>query len=571
MQDEGSVLDIDSGGYIERDQQGTANSFNYNYWSSPVGPISGDTGLRGIGTSSTNSSYAISGVLWEGTNSLSPGAVSFNTSYTWADNYVGSNRISSYWLYKFYGADDDYNSWFPRINELSNLLPGEGYTMKGTSGAVPITNNQNYVFKGKPYNGDVVLELSKNHITPFGDVDRLIGNPYASAIDANEFILDNINETINEEVGRNTVNVFNGALYFWHHFGQVNSHYLSEYVGGYATYTLMGGVEAYSTDSRINNSNPLVGGGKIPEKYIPVGQGFFVSTKLPSSISGTTTTVEGGNIIFKNSQRVFVKEGLAGIDDGSLFFKGSKKTNDKTNEKNSETRAKIGLQFDSPTGYHRKLLVGVDKNTSNHFDLGYDAPIADINKEDMFWIFDGAKFVIQGVNNFNSDQELPLGVKIAKAGLTTIKIDKLENMDETISLHIKDKLTGETHNISKKAFQINLTAGEYLNRFVLTFKIQKLVAEDISTEILLAAEVQPIIEGIHVFMDNTIGELQIKNNSAEEIQSVALYNYLGQRINNWNTNLNRRIISLPINKATGVYIVQIDTKLGKTVKKISVE
>jgi hypothetical protein len=216
-------------------------------------------------------------------------------------------------------------------------------------------------------------------------------------------------------------------------------------------------------------------------------------------------------------------------------------------------------------------LVGIDEKTSNHFDLGYDAAIADINAEDMFWIFDGAKFVIQAVNNFNSEQELPLGIIIAKAGLANIKIDKLENMDEDISLHIKDKLTNEVHNISKKDFQINLDAGQYLDRFSLIFKMQKIVAEDISTEILIAAELQPVIEGVHVFMDNTIGELQIKNNSAEEILSVVLYNYLGQRVNNWNTNLNRRTISLPINTSTGVYIVQINTKTGKTVKKISVE
>jgi len=229
------------------------------------------------------------------------------------------------------------------------------------------------------------------------------------------------------------------------------------------------------------------------------------------------------------------------------------------------------LQFSSPKGYVRQLLVGLSDNATNHYDIGYDAPLADVNKDDMFWVFDNAKFVIQGVNNFDSNQELPLGIKIVKAGLVRIKIDKLENLDENISLHIKDKLTGETHNISQKDFQINLEAGQYLDRFVLIFKMQKIVAEDISTEILIAAELQPVIEGVHVFMDNTIGELQIKNNSAEEILSVVLYNYLGQRVNNWNTNLNRRTISLPINTSTGVYIVQINTKTGKTVKKISVE
>lgn len=566
IQDEGSTLDQDSGGFIERDQQGTANSFNYNYWSSSLGPISGNSSTRGTGVASTNASASIFGVLLDGTTSSTPNSISFNASHTWADNaYAGAKRISTYWFYKFNGLHDDYNSWFPRINENSPLFPGEGYTMKGTSGNVTITTNQNYVFKGKPYNGDISLTIAAGN-------DRLIGNPYPSALDANEFILDNIKTTeiFNEDTGRNTVNVFNGALYFWHHFGEVNSHILKEYVGGYATYTLMGGTQAYSTDARINNSTPLIGGGKVPERYIPVGQGFFVNATLPSGISGTTATVDGGSILFKNSQRVFERENTTATNDGSVFFKTNSVSKTKITKTKTDARPKIRLQFSSPKGYQRQLLIGVDKNATNNFDLGYDAPIADINKEDMFWTFDGAKFVIQAVNNFNTDQELPLGVIIAKAGLATIKIDELENLDENISLHIKDKLTGETHNISKKAFEINLEAGQYLDRFVLIFKMQKIVTEDVAAEVLIVKE-QIIVEGIHVFMDNTIGELQIKNNSVEEILSIEFYNYLGQRIKNWNTNLNRKTISLPINSATGVYIVQINTKTGKTVKKINVE
>ncbi|OGS71597.1 MAG: hypothetical protein A3F91_00730 [Flavobacteria bacterium RIFCSPLOWO2_12_FULL_35_11] len=572
MQDEGSILDEKSGGYLDKDQQGTASSYNYNYWSSSVGPITAFGAATGV--ASPNLPFSVKGNMLDG-DADNANAINFQPAYYAADLEVNTPPnliVSGYWLYKFYGKDDDYNSWFPRINENSPLEPGEGYTMKGTSKLAAITSNQNYKFRGKPYNGTITLNLKRNDskfAVPLVNVDRLIGNPYSSAIDANEFILDNIYGTINNEIGRNGVNIFNGALYFWHHFSGA-THYLAEYVGGYATYTLMGGVEAYSTDSRINNSTPTVGGGKKPERYIPVNQGFFVITALPPGISGTTTTVEGGEILFKNSQRVFIKEGDAGIADGSLFFKGSKKTNAKQLRETRDEKAKIRLQFSSPKGYVRQLLVGLTENTTNHFDIGYDAPMADVNKDDMFWIFDGAKFVIQAVNNFNTDQELPLGIKIAKAGLATIKIDELENLDENISLHIKDKLTGETHNISQKAFEINLEAGQYLDRFVLIFKMQKLVAEDESAEVLIVKE-QIIVEGIHVFMDNTIGELQIKNNSVEEILSVELYNYLGQRINNWNTNLNRRTISLPINTATGVYIVQINTKTGKTIKKISVE
>lgn len=581
IQDEGGILDQDSGGYIERDQQGTANSFNYNYWSSSVGPISGNSSTKGTGTPSSNANFKLVDVLKDGTDADNPyknGTIQFLAPYASADLGITSPIIiSSYWLYTFNGTDNSYGAW-KSINQNTQLLAGEGYTMKGTSGDVPLATQQNYVFKGKPYNGDITLQIAAGN-------DRLIGNPYPSALDADEFIKDNIAETINSKAGRNTKNIFNGALYFWDHFGQINTHILREYVGGYATYTLMGGVKAYANGELINNNGTH--GSKIPRKFIPVNQGFFViavSDTLSNSTIDPIIINYGGDIVFKNSQRVFITE----TEGNSVFMKGVKSKNKTVgNIINSDVRPKIWLQFDSPTGYHRQLLVGVDENASNGFDLGYDALIADINKEDMYWIFSGSKFVIQGVNNFNKDQELPLGLKISKTGLARIKIDKLENLHKKFLLGIKDKLTGETFDITEKPFEILLEAGEYANRFALTFKMNMiadenalLIDQDVSVTIknYLIAEDDSRVQnqellniGIKVFMNSNISELQIKNVMNTEIIGINLYNNVGQCVKSWNTNLNRQDISLPINTATGIYFVQINTKNGKKVKKISIE
>jgi hypothetical protein len=582
LQDEGSILDQDSGGYIERDQQGTANSYNYNYWSSSVGPI-------GTGVDSNNANYMISGVLKDGTNAASPGTINFLPAYWAAD--AGDTApiiLSSYWLYTFNGTDNDYGSW-NSVSQNTLLLAGEGYTMKGTSGSVLITNQQNYVFKGKPNNGDITLPIAVGN-------DRLIGNPYASAIDADEFIKDNIKETINSKAGRNTNNVFNGALYFWDHFGEINTHILREYVGGYATWNLIGGATAISNDYRINANDAV--GTKIPTQYIPVGQGFFVNAAIDDLIGTTTTIIDGGDIIFKNSQRVFKTEASG----NSVFMKsantksagstGEKKGKQNTqNNSNTNKKARIWLQFDSPTGYHRQLLVGVDENASNHFDLGYDAPIADIGKEDMFWSFDGSKFVIQGVNNFDKKQELPLGLKIFKSGLASVKIDKTENLGKKVSVYIKDKLTGITYQIDKKPFEISLEPGEYLDRFSVTFKMDKKNDHDEEdddhgdddhhngnhlnyganhhkeTNSNTLASVGDFL----VYMNNRTSELQITKPVNSEIIIVNLYNYLGQNVKRWNTNLNENTIYLPIKTSSGAYIVQINTKNGLVVQKVIVE
>jgi len=563
VQDDNSTLDEDSGGFILKSQQGTSNSYNYNYWSSSIGPISGSVNSRGVGVASANLGYTVNGILNDGTISSSPNNINFGSSHTWADGGISNPiKISSYWLYKFNGPDDNYNSW-SKINETSVLLPGEGYTMKGSTGLSSIATKQNYVFKGKPYNGDFTLSIVSGG-------SRLIGNPYPSAIDANEFILDNIKELVGLNEGRNSVNVFNGALYFWHHFGEENSHNLADYVGGYAAYTLMGGVEAYSTDELINNSTPLVGGGKIPERYIPVNQGFFVYAFLDADLSNAiSTTVDGGDIVFKNSQRVFERERVTGVNDGSLFFKSNKKNKNKESHRIIDSREKIRLHFSSPKGYHRQLLVGVDQSTSNYFDIGYDAPIADVGKEDMFWVIEGGKFVIQAVNNFNNEQELPLGLKVEIDGLISIKIETLENFDENVEVYIKDAFTNETHQINNDPFEINLIAGEYLQRFSLLFKSKPEKIEILDDIVIIEETV--FQKDIQVIMNNSTSELNFKINNASEINHIQLINSIGQIMMKWEGNFMEREFSLPVKLSQGIYFVQINTKTVPFTTKVLVK
>ncbi|MCC1498412.1 hypothetical protein, partial [Alcanivorax sp. 1008] len=55
--------------------------------------------------------------------------ISFDSSAFDSDGGVSDQiTVSTYWLYKFYGPTDDYDSW-SSINETSTILPGEGFTM----------------------------------------------------------------------------------------------------------------------------------------------------------------------------------------------------------------------------------------------------------------------------------------------------------------------------------------------------------------------------------------------------------------------------------------------------------
>lgn len=563
IQTEGSILDADSGGYIERDQQGTANGFNYNYWSSSVSPISGNTTTRGVGIANTNANHSISGFLNDGTSSSLFQPLDFASSYSAADSDTPTTprTISTYWMYKYYGATNDYNSWVS-IDESSLLIPGEGYTMKGTSGSASISSSfQNYVYKGRPNNGDVTLELNKSS----GDVDRLIGNPYPSAIDATEFILDNLSTLSggNNETGT----VFNGALYFWDHFGEENSHNLGDYVGGYATRNLTGGAAAISNDSRINNTSdggsPATGT-KVPGQYIPVNQGFFVTTALGGFDDGDSNeiiSVDGGDIIFKNSQRVFVRE-----DSSSSIFMSPNdglegesivRTVSPSGDQIIGNTPTIRLVYDSPKGIHRQIVLGSDDSASNEFDLGYDAFMIDINEEDMYWVFNDNKFVIQGVNNFNASQEFSLGIIVNQAGAITIKLEALANVEPNLKLYIKDIVTNEAFQINENAFETYLEPGEYNDRFKLVFQPNILSIND------------NILDDNTIYYDSNTKEIKVISSDEFNILDATLYNILGQSV--LELIFNSEKVTQPINVASGVYIVQLNTPDGFINRKVIIK
>ncbi|MDT0684935.1 PKD-like domain-containing protein [Autumnicola psychrophila] len=452
IQTEGSILDADSKGFIEKDQRGTKNSYNYNYWSSPVST----TGTV------NNSGFTIFSVLRDGSNTGSPGGIAFGGSHTFADgSYSGDLRISSYWLNIFHGTADAYGEW-KSINANTHLDPGIGYTMKGPSGTADISDLQNYIFQGKPNNGTVKIAISDYE-------NRLIGNPYPSAISAREFILDNLKDV---NGGRNDRNIFNGTLYFWDHFGQENTHVLAEYVGGYAAYNLSGGVPGVSNDRRINNSGNR-GGSKKPKSAIPAAQGFFVNTILDQTVA-QDITVHGGNILFKNSQRIYGR--MNPSNGNSQFLRPVYPQKQLKGSDSGDDRYKIRLKFTSPTGYYRQILVTADDFTTNAFDLGYDAPMMDYNAEDMFWVINGGEFVIQAVPNFGLQQVLPLGLVTAEEGDFEIEIEELENIPEEMQIYLRNKEDSTYHDLRTEAYKSTIGAGYFPEKYEIVF--QKEVTEE---------------------------------------------------------------------------------------------
>ena len=550
IQTSGSILDVASSGTIEKDQQGTKDLYTYNYWSSPVGVSN---------VVSNNNSYTVPNVIKDGTNSASPAVVTFLTS-----GYNGSSgppiSIADYWIWK-YANQPLYNfSVWQHIRSTGSIAAGEGFTMKGvTDTGGNITLEQNYVFNGKPNNGDITLVLPANN-------DYLIGNPYPSALDADEFIKDNISNL--ETNGRNSSgNIINGALYFRDYFAL--KHTSEEYQGGYASYTLMGGAAAINNDVRINATGGVET--KIPERFIPVGQGFLVSSVLDAGLAGFSQPVVGGDILFKNSQRIFKKETVTGSNVGSVFLRTdsvsskAKTSEAKSTEIPADSRQKIRLMYDSPDGYHRELLVGVDENASNDFDLGYDAPLIEDNLEDMYWQFNNNKFTIQAVNNFDSDQTLPFGVKTSMEGMSTIKIEALENVADSTQIFVHDKDADTYHNLRDSNFEFQLPAGDYPNKYEITFS-----APGQEGGSLGISENQ--LGALTVYYSNASKSIVLVNPNLMEIKDIELLNILGQSITEIKNVEEQNVSEYRINNLSpGTYVLKMNTVSGSVSKKVLVK
>lgn len=411
---------------------------------------------------------------------------------------------------------------------------GQGFTLKG-SGSESLT--QNYTFTGKPNNGTIATN------TVAADQLLLTGNPYPSALDATAFINDNLGS-------------IDGSLYFWEHYATNNTHILRDYQGGYAVRNLTGGVAPTSEgiDYISGLGNPLRG---IPNRYIPVGQGFFVN----GLIGG------GGTVVFNNGQRGFYKEDDA-VNSNVIYKTSGTNKKQKTTANNNndpivtDNYMKIHLGFNSNNNYHRQVLLGfMNENATSGMDYGYDALNMDDFPNDMCFLVDENELVIQGVGFFDANASFPIGVKTNIEGNVSFVIDALENFAPEQAVYIYDKLNDTYHNIRMGKFEVSIPIGISTDRFSLRFTDKTLKVE------------QNSVRDIDVEYIQNKNLLVINNTKSDAtVEKVTLFNILGQTISSWKIeNQDQQNIQIPIkNISSGIFIAQLKTSEGELSKKIIV-
>lgn len=504
----GATANTATNGKLLRDQQGITSKFGYNYWSSPVTTSAG--------------TFKLNEGLYDGTdavtNPFAPSLVQYTTGLD--GSATTPITISERWLYTYSPNNAGYAGW-DKIYRNTGVNPGEGFTMKGTGAP-----NQNYVFKGVPNDGDYSFTIANGQ-------SALLGNPYPSALDSDKFLNDNLG-------------VFD-VLYFWVDGGSP-SHYLAAYLGAYAIQNLTISVLA-SVPTGIS------GGGTAssadPLRYIAVGQGFFVEA-----------TLVGPSVVFKNSQRDFKIEN--GTD--SNFYKNVGAINSKQKQDEKE-KSIIRIGYEDPEKFHRQLALGFLPNSPAdlNYNRGYDALMPEPREDELFFIIENdltKKYVIQGVNAFDENDEFDLGLMMTEAGVHTIMLDAVENF--TGKVYIKDVLANITYDLTKDHFCPNLPPGTYLDRFKLVFKDKyaEVVSEDLNPNLGIA------VEKTNVYYHEN-GSLIVRTKNDLQVNNITVYNILGQQIKQVIGNeLGKNVIAIPFQYPNGVYVVIVESELGKETFKI---
>jgi len=291
----------------------------------------------------------------------------------------------------------------------------------------------------------------------------------------------------------------------------------------------------------------------------------------------------------------------------------------------SDVRPKFRIGFNAPKIDHRQILLTIDENTSDGFDWGYDAEIYQIFEDDMYWVINDKKYVIQATNVVTVNKEVSLGIITVEGGEITIKVDAIENPIDGLKIGLIDKELNIVYDLEQSDYQVTLPAGEYHNRYAIIF-LSTAVAESavateeeetatqstaVDTEAALPPPPPGAIDGVVInsvneetssedgsiempapppgnFNDDTFHTkkiekfalpiyvtkgsniLTIKNIGSVKLNNVVLYNKLGQNIQVWGRNLTSKNVKLPINIKSGVYIIQVNTEKGIVSKQIIV-
>ncbi|MCV9927904.1 T9SS sorting signal type C domain-containing protein [Flavobacterium sp. LS1R49] len=355
----------------------------------------------------------------------------WSSPVTYDSNFTLNNLVPNTLPDKYHSWNAITQSWDVNMNGTEIMIPGKGYIIRAPytfswdpSEVVPYEDG---IFIGKPNNGTINYNIMGSTAE---DKWNLVGNPYPSAIDIEQFLL--LNNT-----------KLDGTAYLWTHNSPISA--TGNYTASdYAAYNFTGAIR---TANKMDNTTLIT---KTPTKYFASGQSFLVR-----GISNGAAT-----ITFSNAMRV--------NNFNHLFFKPNKANSAEdgaTAEKN-----RIWLNLTNNEGAFNQTLIGYIENATNEIDWGYDGDFFGGNYVSFYSIADTRELSIQGrALPFNNEDIVPLGYKTTLIGDLKIGIDNLDGLMSNKAIYLEDKVLNIIHDLRVSDYTFTTIEGTFNDRFVLRY------------------------------------------------------------------------------------------------------
>ncbi|TXG34493.1 hypothetical protein [Seonamhaeicola maritimus] len=227
---------------------------------------------------------------------------------------------------------------------------------------------------------------------------------------------------------------------------------------------------------------------------------------------------------------------------------------------------RVRIYFTSPNGLVRHLLLGFtsDDAATDGFDFGYDALNRDNIADDLNWIIEDERYLIQGVGAFEDTKKYPLGMFLKNTGTIKIDLNQLENFNTDVDVFIYDSLLDSYTRINETTYTNDMQSGEYLNRFYIAFKdnSEPSAAKSLSTsdETLVNTRIN--------YLHNS-KEILVDTNNTTEVQTINIFNINGQLIRSL-SHVNKSYLKIPMYENIKNIIVSIETDFGATSKLLMI-
>ena len=431
----------------------------------------------------------------------------------------GTTGYKYKWIPTIPSNTNGFGNW-TGVNE--NMVLGKGYIVRGPDNFTSTITPFNAVFAGTPNNGTLTTPITRGGYvganytaasgtlaTEYDDNWNLIGNPYPSAINAIDFLTLNTN--------------INGFINIWTHGTLPNSANTDPFYNDYAyNYT--------SADYITYNSSGASTGPGTFGGFIGAGQGFFV---LMNNLATSATE----NITFNNTMR-------SNSVDNSQFFRSS-------NESGS-----IWVDLIESNGNSVRSLIAYKEGATNFKDRLFDAIGSEKLNFNIYSTIGNEIMKIQGRTlPFDSEDRVPLGIKVPQSGNYTIGIGAVDGFftNENQEIYLEDMENNTIHNLRETPYNFSSNAGNFSNRFVLRY-----TNETLSNDDLIADEAN-----LWVISSDALTVKSTKNT----IQSVRVFDVLGRHLAYY-PNVNSYEVPLTsIHKNNTGLLIQVTLTNGTIINK----